>query len=215
MTTDSASLYAALIHELKNELGLLSMALEAIPRHEVRHDAAVDAAQLQCQGVIERLQQALLVYKSANQPIHPVLDAWSPQDVVNEIADRARALARGRLRVESAVAPQVPEIGFFDRDLVEMALVNAVHNCLRYAQSRIRIEADMLEGGLAFIVRDDSPGYPEAILNGEAGSGALSAGTGLGLQFSRLIAQGHDNRGRRGELRLSNDAGAVFCLLLP
>jgi signal transduction histidine kinase len=215
MTTDSASLYAALIHELKNELGLLSMALDAIPRHEVRHDAAVDAAQLQCQGVIERLQQALLVYKSASQPIHPVLDAWSPQDVVNEIADRACALARGRLRVESAVAPQVPEIGFFDRDLVEMALVNAVHNSLRYAQSRIRIEADMLEGGLAFIVRDDSPGYPEAILNGEAGSGALSAGTGLGLQFSRLIAQGHDNRGRRGELRLSNDAGAVFCLLLP
>jgi signal transduction histidine kinase len=215
MSLDGASLYAALIHELKNELGLLSMALDAIPRHESRHDAAVDAAQLQCQGVIDRLQQALLIYKSASQPIHPVIDAWSPQDVVNEIADRARALAHGRIGVEAEVSPQVPEIGFFDRDLVEMALVNAVHNSLRYAQSKLRIEADIQEGCLAFTVRDDSPGYPEAILNGEAGSGALSAGTGLGLQFSRLIAQGHDNRGRRGELRLSNDAGAVFCLLLP
>jgi signal transduction histidine kinase len=215
MNSEGASLYAALIHEMKNELGLLSMALDAIPRYEARHDAEVDAAQLQCQGVIDRLQQALLVYKSSNQTIHPVIDAWSPQDVVNEIADRATALARGRIRVEAEVAPLVPEIGFFDRDLVEMALVNAVHNSLRYAQSTLRIEADMLDGGLAFIVRDDSPGYPDSILNGEAGSGRLSAGTGLGLQFARLIAQSHDNGGRRGELRLSNDAGALFCLLLP
>jgi hypothetical protein len=35
------------------------------------------------------------------------------------------------------------------------------------------------------------------------------------LQFSSAIAQSHDNRGRRGELRLHNDQGAVFCLLLP
>ena len=42
-----------------------------------------------------------------------------------------------------------------------------------------------------------------------------AAGTGLGLQFAKLIVQTHVNQGRVGELRLSNDQGAVFQLLLP
>jgi nitrogen-specific signal transduction histidine kinase len=74
----------------------------------------------------------------------------------------------------------------------------------------------MTEGCLALTVRDDSAGYPEHILaSAAANTPCQSTGTGLGLQFSRVIAQSHDNRGRRGELRLHNDQGAVFCLLLP
>jgi len=217
MKFDGTELYAALIHELKNDLGLLSMTIDGIPQQgEPEHDATVGAARLLCQGVVDRLQQALLIYKAIDQPVQPSIDAWSPRDAVHEIRDRAAALSRGRIQVEAALAPDVPEIWFFDRDLVEMALINAIHNSLAYARSSLRIEASMLEGCLALTVRDDSPGYPAHILAGTgAGSSGHAKGTGLGLQFSRLIAQSHDNQGRRGELRLHNDQGAVFCLLLP
>lgn len=214
MSFNGADFYAALIHELKNELNLLALAIEGIPRHDAVHDQAVDGAQLLCQRVTSRLQQALLVYKSSSQPIHPHIDAWSPADVVGEIADRARGLAHGRLRVEAVLAPDLPALGFFDRDLVEMALINAVHNSLAHAKSRLDIEARVEAGYLVFTVRDDSPGYPEAILLGGA-TMPRSGGTGLGLQFARLIAESHDNAGRRGELRLANDGGAVFSLRLP
>ncbi|MFZ3043233.1 MAG: ATP-binding protein [Thiobacillus sp.] len=130
--------------------------------------------------------------------------------------DRAAVLARGRIRVEAVLAPDVPEIWFLDRDLVEMALVNAIHNSLAHARSALSIEASMTEGCLALTVHDDSAGYPQHILAGGAAKAAFQAtGTGLGLQFSRLISQSHDNQGRRGELRLHNYQGAVFCLLLP
>jgi len=217
MTFDGTDLYAALIHELKNDLGLLSLTIDGIPlQGEAAHDAPVDAARLLCQGVVDRLQQALLVYKAGSQPIHPAIDAWSPHDAVHEIRDRAAALSRGRIEVEAALAPDVPEIWFFDRDLVEMAMINAIHNSLAYALSRLRIEAGMLEGCLTLTVRDDSPGYPDAILAGPAaGSTGYAKGSGLGLQFSRMIAHSHDNQGRRGEVRLHNDHGAVFQLLLP
>jgi K+-sensing histidine kinase KdpD len=110
----------------------------------------------------------------------------------------------------------VPALWFFDRDLVEMALINAIHNSLAYARSALRIEANMMEGYLALSVHDDSAGYPEHILGSTAMNASYrSSGTGLGLQFSSLIAQSHDNQGRLGELRLHNDQGAVFCLLLP
>jgi K+-sensing histidine kinase KdpD len=218
MTFDGTDFYAALIHELKNNLGLLAMTLERIPlQGEQAHDATVDDARLLCQGVVERLQQALLIYKAgSNQQIHPAIDAYSPHDLVHEIRERAAALARGRLRIEAELALEVPAIWFLDRDLIEMALINAIQNSLVHARSSIRIGADMAEGCLVLSVRDDSDGYPEHVLASVAANTPYRAnGTGLGLQFSRLIAQSHDNRGRLGELRLSNDGGAVFSLLLP
>ena len=217
MKFDGTDLYAALIHELKNSLGVLSMTLERIPlQGETEHDVAVVAARQLCEGVVDRLHQALLIYKAENQQIHLTLDAYSPHDLVHQIEARANALARGRFRIEVAIAEDLPVLWFFDRDLVEMALINAIHNALAYARSTIRIEADVEAGCLVLRVCDDSPGYPEHILAGPADGGVYPAtGTGLGLQFSRLIAQSHDNRGRSGELRLYNDTGAVFCLLLP
>jgi K+-sensing histidine kinase KdpD len=217
VTFDRTDFYAALVHELKNNLGVLSMTLERIPLlGEAEHDATVDSARLLCQGVVDRLHQALLIYKAANQHIHPTLDAYSPHDLVREIEATANALAHGRLQIGVTVAEDLPALWFFDRDLVEMALINAIHNALVHARSRILIEADVEAGCLALRVRDDSPGYPEHVLASMVEGKAYPAeGTGLGLQFARLIAQSHDNRGRRGELRLSNEPGAVFCLLLP
>lgn len=215
MSFNGADLYAALIHELKNELGLLAHALDRIPRHEAEHDAAVDDARLMCQRVSGRLQQALMVYKSGSQPIHPVIDAWPPEDMVQAIADQAAALANGRLQVATELARNLPDLWFFDRELVGMALVNAVHNSLVHARAKLVIRAGMVDGCLAFSVRDDSAGYPDAVLNGHVIGKPTGSGTGLGLQFSRLIAASQDNQGRRGELRLANDGGAVFSLLLP
>ena len=217
MKFDGTDLYAALIHELKNNLGLLSMTLDSIPmQNEPQHDGTVDSARLLCQGVVDRLQQALLIYKANNKQLHPTIDAYSPHDLVHELTDRTAALARDRLRIESSLSPDVPAIWFLDRDLIEMALINGIQNSLVYARSSILIEANMIEGRLALSVRDDSDGYPEHILTSVATNTPYrSTGTGLGLQFAKLIAQTHDNQGRTGELRLYNDQGAVFCLLLP
>lgn len=217
MNFDGTDYYAALIHELKNNLGLLSMTIERIPQQGIQaHDAVVDDARLLCQGVVDRLQQALLMYKASKGQFRPAIDAYSPHDLVHETCASAAALARGRVRVESALAPDLPAIWFFDRDLTEMALTNAIHNSLAYARSVIRIEAGLQEGRLALCVRDDSSGYPAHILESLAADAPYRAtGSGLGLQFSRLIAQSHENQGRAGELRLSNEGGAVFCLLLP
>jgi K+-sensing histidine kinase KdpD len=217
MKFDGTDYYAALIHELKNNLGLLSMTIERIPQLGIQpHDGIVDSARLLCQGVGDRLKQALLMYKASKEQFHPVVDAYSPHDLVHQIRDSATALARGRIRVETSLAPDLPAIWFFDRDLTEMALINAIHNSLAYAQSVIRIEAGIQDGRLALTVRDDSSGYPAHILASLAADAPCRAtGTGLGLQFSRLIAQSHENQGRSGELSLRNDAGAVFCLLLP
>lgn len=217
MPFDTTDMHAALMHELKNNLGQLTMTLDGMPLLGMpEHDAKLDEARLICRRSVERLQQALLIYKADRQALHPVIDAYSPLDLLRELGDNANSLARNRLAVEILLGDQVPDLWFFDRGLVELALLNAIHNALAYARSRIRIEADMQDGFLAFTVRDDSDGYPEQIL-AYAGEYAASGGkgTGLGLRFAQIIAELHENRGRIGSLRLCNDSGATFRLLLP
>ena len=216
MGLHSRDMYAAMMHELKNNLGLLTMTLDAIPlRGEADHDRRLDNARLLCQRSIERLQQALLIYKAENRELHPVVDAYAPVDIVQELHDSARSLARGRLVVQTRIDESVPQLAFFDRSLVLMALTNAVHNSLTHARARVNIEVAWEEGFLVFSVRDDSAGYPAHILADGQSGGYTGNATGLGLKFARLIAEAHENRGRVGELRLFNDNGAVFRLMLP
>jgi len=217
MKFDNTDLYATVIHELKNHLGLLTMTIDGIPlQGEPSHDDVVDEARLLCQKVVDRLQQALLIYKAANGQIHPTIDAYSPEDLVNELRDTTVSLSRGRIKVETRIDAAVPAIWFFDRNLIEMALINAIHNALAYVREKIHIEAAMEGETLSLVIRDDSLGFPQHILDSVAGNTAYrAAGTGLGLQFAKLIVQTHVNQGRVGELRLSNEQGAVFQLLLP
>lgn len=217
MNNTGGNFYVALIHELKNHLGLLSITIDNIPmQHDELHDDALGAARLLCKGVIGRLHQVLLVHKASNQELRPKIEAYSPLDLIQNLKEQAEVLSRGRLRIETSIAPDLPIIWFFDRDLTEMALINAIHNSLAYASSVISIEAGIEDDCLALTVHDDSDGYPEHVLTGLMEDRPYKAkGTGLGLQFAKMIATSHDNRGRKGELRLRNDYGSVFSMLLP
>jgi signal transduction histidine kinase len=217
MTMEAKDLYAALMHEVKNNLGLLAMTMERIPRSGTEaHDRPLDDARLLCQQVVERLRQSLLLYKSASHGLPMEIDAYSPEEFLREIRDEANSLARGRLEITTEIAPELPPIWFFDRNLVDIALNNAIHNSLVYARSCIVIRADLADGMLRLTVRDDSNGYPAHILDALAnGEPFASGGTGLGLRLAQMIAQAHTNKGQCGELRLANEPGAAFSLLLP
>jgi signal transduction histidine kinase len=210
-------LYAALLHEMKNNLVLLTMTLDGIPHiGQEGHDASLDSARLLGQRTSERLMQALLIYKSdQGRMVLNAVDAYVIEDFLNELAQHTRSL-KGALDVSVEIDADVPAFWFFDRNMMEMALINAVHNSVMYARRQIRIRACLRDGMLAFIVHDDSDGYPAHILDAVAeGLSVQSNGTGLGLRFARLIAEAHQNEGRSGEIRLFNDNGAVFEVRVP
>lgn len=217
MQLDTNDLFAALLHEMKNNLALLGLTLDDIQQHSGAHqDEQLHTARLLCERVIDRLRQSLMLYKKGNERFVLNVDANSTRDFLRELAETADSLGGGRLAIDASLADDVPEVWFFDRNLVEMAMISAVHNSLTYAASRISIEGGMADGMIRFSIRDDSEGYPAHILECVGQDRPFSAkGTGLGLTFAKIIAQAHENRGRRGELRLTNDGGAVFSLLLP
>lgn len=213
-------LYAALLHEMKNNLVLLTISLDNIAQTGDRsHDEPLSSSKLLCQRVSERLMQALMIYKSDENGLYlNAIDSYSPEDFVVELGSIARSLTPNSTDVVVEIDDNLPLYWFFDRNLLQMAMVNAVHNSVAYAVSKITISAYMEPNGMiCFSVKDDSKGYPEHILcsqNTDSPS-MLSTGTGLGLRFAKIIAEAHENEGERGFLRLRNQDGAVFEVVLP
>lgn len=212
---DIAVLMASEFHELKNQLGHLTLVLGDVTSEHPESAPLLAEPRLICQRIAERLVQVLTLYKSGVERLDLNIEAQSPSEFLDEIAAQAAGLAGERLKV-SVHADAAPPFWFFDRYLVEMALLNAVHNALQYARGKIELSAEGRDDGLVFMVRDDSNGYPAHILENQGLQlGKHATGTGLGLFFAHTIAEAHENKGRQGRLSLANDSGAVFSLWLP
>ena len=213
------TLLATQTHELKNMLGQLTLALDELAAIGCPGgDELIGAARTTSRRVADRLVQMLTLYKMRQDRLAVNLEAHSPQDFVEELAADANALARGRLDIRTR-CDGAPSFWFFDRGLIELAMMNALHNALAFARRSIEIGADERDGWLVLSVEDDSTGYPEHILSTPISPQTSSrGGTGLGLYFSQVAARSHENQGRTGEVKLSNrsaEGGAVFVLRLP
>lgn len=212
---DFSALAASEFHELKNQLGHLALALDEVAISLPASAEALRAPRINCRAIVDRLVQILTLYKEDRGGPLLNIEARNPADFVEELVADCRGLAGTRLRIEACHA-LAPPFWFFDHYLVQIALLNALHNALKYARARIEIAAEAVDGGLLLSVRDDSDGYPEHILaNQGMAPGKSAGGTGLGLFFAQSIARAHENQGRVGHLRLENRDGARFSLWLP
>lgn len=156
---DIAVLMASEFHELKNQLGHLTLVLGDVTSEHPESAPLLAEPRLICQRIAERLVQVLTLYKSGVERLDLNIEAQSPSEFLDEIAAQAAGLAGERLKV-SVHADAAPPFWFFDRYLVEMALLNAVHNALQYARGKIELSAEGRDDGLVFMVRDDSNGCP-------------------------------------------------------
>lgn len=201
---DFVELAAITIHDVKNRLAILAS------RAEARGDAETVRGAMEAAQSLTRL---LAVYKSEKGQLGAAIDAHVPGDLLAELAAEAGEPTGLRISCESGTAPV---LGYYDAALVRLVLRDALYNALRHAAKEVRLAARLRDGNLEFIVSDDGPGYPAALLGQPATMQALSeAGTGLGLFLAGRVARLHHSAGREGCIELGNEDGAVFALRLP
>ncbi|ARU31561.1 hypothetical protein CAP31_07575 [Sulfuriferula sp. AH1] len=221
MNTDNVSaidlkmLFALNIHEIKNLMALLMLRLDAIKSENID----VSDSRLLCHRVNDCMEQMLMLFNLQAERLIPNIEAHSPADFIEEFVQNAAVLAGNRIAIEMDIE-NAPPYWFFDRDLIEMAMLNAVHNALRYADKGIVIRANLADNALLLTVEDDGHGFPQAILNNPIGtlSNQHTDGMGLGLFLAEIIARAHINKARRGGLLLHNkgkNQGGIFTLQLP
>ncbi len=108
-----------------------------------------------------------------------------------------------------------------DADKIDRILMNLVGNAMKYASHKIMLRLSLIDDdNVEIMVGDDGPGVPtverEKIFDTYYQIGndnvAASLGTGLGLAYSKLVAEAHKGFVKAGE---SCFGGALFTLTLP
>ena len=198
-------LAAAIVHDIKNALGVLEGELRDMTSSPTSEQAV--HAHETCTGLRDKLIGFLTLYKASSQGLSARVEAINPEDFLDGLV-RHRANARPELRL-SVHTQDMPVLGFFDENLVGLALEAALQNATRFARSAVEIGCGKdSEGYLLFTIRDDGDGL---------GAKEEKPSTGLGMELCMAIAQAHCKGDRTGSVSLADhpEGGAVFRMRLP
>ena len=201
-------LAATVIHDLKNELAILTGSLSALRENAAGTVMEADARR-SC-AIAAKLSQNLVsfltVYRAEEQGLPVRLMDHNPEDFLRDLQNGLilPATAPG---VSVDMTEPVAPFWFYDAYLAQLAIESAIQNAVRFARSAVILSACMRDGYLVFRVEDDGAGLDAP--------GAPS--TGLGATLCAAIAKAHRRGGLSGKVELKNrpHGGAVFELWLP
>ncbi|WP_158584168.1 sensor histidine kinase [Salinibius halmophilus] len=217
--------YSALIHDVKNSLGLMTSELDGIAAQlePNQTDALqrINRLSLESARMNNVLMNLLgLQRQDAGKLVINVQEALVV-DVFEDVVARYQRMA-AQLNVTLSMACSEDLAWFFDPMQVESILNNVVTNAIRYTNSTIHLTAfiEQVAGHdmLCIQVTDDGRGYPQALIEGLTGPSTINmatGSTGLGLYLSEKVANMHEKNGICGKIQLSNEEGAHFRLWLP
>jgi two-component system phosphate regulon sensor histidine kinase PhoR len=215
---------ANLSHELRTPLTSLRLLVETLQAQTgqrtplVRELAGKMAAEVDAMHQMAQEMLDLAAIESGRQAVRLVSTPLGAivHQAVGRLADQAH---RKRLDIEQEVPPELHILA--DGELAGRAVVNVLHNAIRYSPEagRIRIagRGPTPEGMLQLSIEDGGPGIPPADLERvferfyRGPQPAKSAGTGLGLAIARHILKAHGGR-IWAENRKPPQRGAVFHL---
>lgn len=119
---DTWELFAAIAHEAKNKLVLLSGNLGSIPFiNEDFHDKHLKEAQILVQRISWELTQALILHGAdiSGHMYLNAIDGYSPHEFVADLARIAIELAPNNLVINAHAEEDLPLVWFFDRNLLQ------------------------------------------------------------------------------------------------
>lgn len=230
---DLTTVLAASLHEIKNDLALMTNRLDGLSMEfndkpqirtqflEINHNT---------NKISSELMRLLALYKLDKSKLLPKLEQIPIDEFLEDKVLKFEELCQHRdlsisFECDSSLS------GYFDTDLINSVIDTAIHNALRFTKSRLLLSAETLdikqdnsETALTFLcirVEDDGEGFPKEAIdqdNLETSHDFEEGSTGLGLYFAKQIANVHARKNLHGFIKLSNQhslPGACFSLYLP
>ena len=208
-------LVAAVAHDLKNQLQALNNqqdhVLQSIP---AQYHELLLPMQRKTQQIKDDALRLVSLFRLEHHQKFPMDEGW-PRDTVADAVEFA-TLQYPDVRITNHV--DIDAQGFYNEQLVQLALVTLMSNSAQAGASQIDIHADAQtdnSNSVRLTLTDNGPGFEEEILNGNLDT-TKPDGTGLGLMFVEMICQAHEGGGRKGDLTYGNtEGGAQASLYLP
>lgn len=214
------ALSALVVHDIKNALALIEIELEQLNHHEGMPVEA-QRAYRRCIELKSRLMSFLTLYKHDQSGLKPMISEVDLAEFLEDLVDDSQSVMMGKNHQGHSIAVGVDHdriraaaldkgIGFFDENLVELALESALNNAVRYARHQVSVWFEQGTDGLAFRVLDDGIGI--GVADETVQRGGKSSSTGLGLALCEAVAKVHGS----GSVSLENLAGGgtLFTMML-
>lgn len=223
-TIDFSTILASSVHDVKNSLTLLINKIDEISANTVDEQSKAELEQLQYHGkrISCHLIQLLVLYRINQTRYFTNITETAIKDFLNDALDLYFPLfAHKNISVTINCADEL--YWYIDRELVNGVVTNIMNNLYTYAKSAIEITARIENKSFILQIKDDGQGYPEEMLHVQSchqqeSFSFKSSSTGLGLYFSRIAAEMHQNNGRSGYTTIGNDGingGGCFSIILP
>ena len=214
------ALSALVVHDIKNALALLEIELEQLNHHEGMPVEA-QRAYRRCIELKGRLMGFLTLYKHDQSGLKPMILEVDLIEFLEDLVGDSQSVMMGKNHQGHPIAVGVDQdrirdtaagrgVGFFDENLVELALESALNNAVRYARHQVSVWFEQETDALLFRVFDDGICVGAAI--DPIQRGGKSSSTGLGLALCKAVAEAHGS----GSVSLENLAGGgtLFTMML-
>jgi two-component system phosphate regulon sensor histidine kinase PhoR len=211
-------------HELRTPLAAIKSVIEtleggAIDDKPVAHDF-LRRADAEVDRLVQMVEELLELSRIESGEVPLSREDLDVAAIVEGAADRMRGPAqRVGLSLEVAVSPGLPSITG-DRVSIERAIVNLIHNAIKFTPEggRIELSARAVRGGVTIEVADSGVGIEPADLPRvferffKADRARRAGGTGLGLALVKHTTEAHGGS-VEAESRLGE--GSQFRMWLP
>jgi two-component system phosphate regulon sensor histidine kinase PhoR len=185
---------------------------EAAPRFLGRIVTEVDA-------LTQMAQELLDLSKIESGQVELVLRKVDPMAALRSACDRMRVQAE-RAGVNLTVETATPSNVQADTSRLEQALVNLIHNAVKFTRRGgfVTLSANEEDGAVVFAVRDTGVGIPSDELSRiferfyRVEKSRTGSGTGLGLSIAKHIVEAHG-----GKIWAESEVGhgSVFYFVIP
>ena len=216
MSFDLNTLLSAELHDIKNLMQSLNVCHETLAEQlqgQSQFQDNITSIQLHSQNLNHRLVELLSILKlqhpdfSCGEDEHWLIDTLTP--LINEFKQL------NNLDITTTFDAEFN--GFYDEQLVEIALRNIFTNANRAGATQINVEIQEFEDA-SWLIRltDNGPGFKSEHLNQDSFT-PQGAENGLGLYLIEQAIKAHVRAGKEGNMQLSNheSGGAITQLLFP
>jgi K+-sensing histidine kinase KdpD len=221
---DFSTVLAGCIHDVKNSLSILINRLAEVSAAIGDCENKIALEQLQYQGkrINNHLVQLLVLYRIDQAQYFANIGEIGIRDFLADTLDPYIPMFTNK-NITVSLCCNDDLYWYIDSDLLHGVLVNIMNNLYVYAESKIEIAAWQENQTFILQIKDDGPGYPEEMFDvstrdAQKRFSFKSSSTGLGLFFSEMAAEMHQNNGRTGYITMSNDGidgGGCFSIMLP
>ncbi|MDR0506639.1 MAG: response regulator [Dysgonamonadaceae bacterium] len=208
-----------LVHEVRTPLSLIKLPLD-----KLTEKYSTDPNQAKYLNIINKnvlylfnvVNQLLDFQKIENQETKLNLKWQSLNSLLQDIYRQFVHVAEmNHIKVTVSLPENEPDV-LIDKEKIEKIIINLMSNALKFTGTKIDLRLEYEEDGFKIMVADDGPGIPneekEKIFEAFYQVNEEDSGTGIGLAFSKLLAEKH-----KGNISLSDnpEGGTTFVLSLP